>query len=90
MYPVSESSFVAHKATPTERKVIAHWYATVPSADQKYVRWMRSDDLLVVVAKPVNIYTRGYRPWLDLNTKVIVDPVRCEIHAGTAGMIGTQ
>jgi len=46
MYPVSESSFVTHKATLAERKVIEHWYATVSKSEQNEVRWMRSDGIL--------------------------------------------
>jgi hypothetical protein len=83
MYPVSEASFVAHKATFVERQEIEHWYATVPEIDQKNVRWIRAYGIAVFITRPVTRKNSGwYEAWGSVGTNLIFDPVQCEIHAG--------
>jgi hypothetical protein len=84
MFPVSEASFTAHHASAAERKMILHWSATVSTKKRPYLRWMHHYRGIVFVADPnyFDSKTGWYTTWAALNTNIIVDQFRCEIHAG--------
>jgi hypothetical protein len=84
MYTVSAASFVAHRATSTERNEILRSDAKVSTQNRKYVRWMRRwHGLIVFVANP-NYVRNPSGPtwaWMALNTNIAVDPVQCQLYA---------
>lgn len=76
-------------ASPAQVRLVkrASPWAVPPTASEVgSIRWMRSSwgpahSLFVFVARPLDLTSKGYSPWVALNTNVIINPVECEVGA---------